>query len=74
MSCEFLISRGHNTECFNPYKYSIKRTFHLARIHKEMQRNHMMGPVMANHMSRICVANGDLKPFNDVVKQLSEEE
>ncbi|MDG9917843.1 hypothetical protein N7617_05065 [Pseudomonas juntendi] len=58
----------------NPYEYSIKRLLHLASVHKERLRDQLITQIIADHMSRIAIATGDVKEFNNLIDQLSQKE
>ncbi len=70
--CELLITNGHSS--LNPYQYSIKRLLHLVGVHKSFLRDQMMTKIIADHMSRVAIATGDSKEFNNLIDQLSQKE
>lgn len=72
--CEALISSGHNTEFRNPYKYSVRKLFKLSSVHRQQQRNLMLGELMTNHMSRVACTTGDAKELKNLIETMSEEE
>lgn len=73
-SCEFLISRGHNTPALNPYKYSIRKLFRIAVVQKELSREQLFAEMYGNHLSRISCVSGDSKPFNDLMMKIAGEQ
>ena len=73
-SCEYLVSCGHATEYRDPYGYSLKKLFRLVLTHKGIYNNKMSGEMYVHHFSRIAIASGDQKPFNELIQKITIEE
>lgn len=73
-SCEYLVSCGHVSEYKDPYSYSLKKLFRLVLTHNRLYSNKMTGEMYAHHFSRIAIASGDQKPFNELIQKIITEE
>lgn len=73
-NCEYLISRGHNTNHLDPYQYSIRKLFKVAVVQKELGRSEFAAEMYAQHLSRISCVSGDATHFNDLMKNIAGEQ
>lgn len=68
-----MIGCGHSSADFNPYKYSIKKLFHLVEVQRDLRRSELAGELYAQHLSRIACVSGDAKPFNELMMKIAGE-
>ncbi len=70
--CELLRSNGHTGD-LNPDYYPIKKLIAHSNLCKKIRVAEMVSSIVANHSSRVACATGDVKAFNKVISQLTEE-